>query len=187
MMIGLRLPAEMGKVLSSILVPSDATRVDYGHGHVTVTILESEDEADILRAAQAIRPVLRGFEPIHCKAERVECFPEGADGVPIIVMLDAPKLHELKKAVDAALDDAGIAYKKKYPQYLPHTTVAYGKTPIEPFKATALEWVAYDLVLWGGDTRDQGIGITMPFNLARRVARRFASQQSQACSILRVC
>ena len=175
MMIGLKLPAELGKALSSIPVDPEATRVDYGHAHVTVTILESEDEGIILQAAQAIRPILRDFEPIHCKAERVECFPEGDDGVPIIVMLDSPKLHALKKAVDFALGESGVAYKKKYPQYHPHTTVAYGRKPIEPFKVTPLEWVAYDLALWGGDTRDQGIGITMPLNLARKVARRFAS------------
>jgi 2'-5' RNA ligase len=173
------MPAETGRLLSEIEVPGEA--VDFGHAHITVVYLGDDVPLEqVLKAAGVCFEVAQAMRPIKCATRHTQCFPPGDEGKhPIICPIDSPDLHVVKAAIDAGLDAAGVPFSKKWPEYRPHTTLAYADAPCDTIQFDPIEWTAFELTVWGGDHRDSRIVITVPFSfksdakLATKVAARW--------------
>jgi len=181
-MIGLKMPPETERYLASIEVPGEPQ--DFGHAHVTLCYLGDDVPLEqVLKAAEACFKVAETITPIKCMIQRTKCFPPSDKGiVPIVCPIECPVesngLQELKKVVDAALDEMGVDYSKKWPEYNPHTTLAYATETCPEILFDPIEWTAFELFVWGGDDRDSRIVITVPFHFKSngRIASRVASR-----------
>lgn len=159
-----------------------------GDFHITICYLGSEVPIErISKALPVIFDVTAQTKPFTVGTNRVTTFPAGPDGTPVIRRVTSDALHELRDALWAALDDAGIEYNKKFPEFKPHVTLAY--TQEEGFEIDQefplVEWGAHELVLWGGDSGDGRLVVTFPFSLeqtkvaVRRAYVRLASSATQ--------
>jgi 2'-5' RNA ligase len=174
--IGLKLPQEVTRYLASVDVPGD--KVDFGHAHVTISMLGKDVPVEeFFKAAAVAYYVVSATAPIICSTDIVSSFPAGGDGYPIICPIVSPMLHELKVKLDTVFDMYGIDYSKKFPEYRPHTTLSYSPEPVDDFGMAPIQWIAHEMTMWGGDNRDDRAVVTLPFNpdLISRAAFSIAS------------
>lgn len=170
--IGFKLPNETIRLLSEIEVPEE--RVDSRHMHVTLVYLGDEVPIkDIALAMGAAYKVASYFRPFTLRTSSVSCFKPKDGPVPIICPIESKEIHQFQKQLREALDEAGVSYSKKFPDYKPHTTLAFAENEIETFKIPPIEWGAHEVVIWGGDEGDQRIEVRLPFSLKNRVAMRY--------------
>lgn len=94
--------------------------------HITVLWgLHSE-----VTAAQ-INKITKGIGNIEVTIEGLEAFPEGEDGVPLVIRVESKKLRKLRADLEA------LPHTKSFHNYLPHVCIAYLKPD-----APAAEYVA---------------------------------------------
>jgi 2'-5' RNA ligase len=167
--ICLRVPHEVTRLLDTIDVPG--SRVLGSEKHVTVLHLGDDVPIDTLSSAvAAIYNVTSNWKPFSAMLDRIESFPKNEDGVPIIMPVTSPELLELHAALSKSLDEVGVSYSKKFPEYKPHVTLSYaekakGLGTIEP-----LEWGVFDVILWGGEQGDGRLSAVFPFSLPGKTA-----------------
>jgi 2'-5' RNA ligase len=167
--LGIKVPHEVSRLLSQIEVPGE--RVPRDEKHVTAVYFGSNVPIDrISKAIVVAYEVASRTKPIQLLVEEVTCFPKGADGVPIICSIISPELMSFQEDLCRSLDKAKVEYSKKYPEYKPHVCLAYAEEPIEPMTVGPFEWAAYEMVLWGGDSGDDKIFITLPFSMPGKEA-----------------
>jgi 2'-5' RNA ligase len=167
--IGLKVPNEVGRLLSQIEVPGEVE--SRGNLHITAIYFGSNVPIDrISKAIVVAYEVASRTKPIQLLVEEVTCFPKGDDGVPIICSVNSPELMTFQEDLCRSLDKAKVEYSKKYPEYKPHVCLAYAEEPIEPMIVGPFEWAAYEMVLWGGDSGDDKIFITLPFSMPGKEA-----------------
>ncbi len=169
------LPEETARVLSEIQVPGK--KVDQGSSHITVLYLGKN--VPVERIAVMI-PVLFSITsetaPFAVSTSHVTTFPSNPDdGTPIIARIESEPLHALRKKLCAALDKAGVEYDKKYPEYKPHTTLAYDPDPDTHGSADLdipeITWGAHEIVLWGSDQGTGRLVVKFPFSIPGKTAR----------------
>jgi 2'-5' RNA ligase len=167
--LGLKVPNEVSRLLSQIKVPGDPeSRSDL---HVTAIYFGSNVPIEnISQAIVVAYEVASRTKPIQLSVGKVTCFPEGDDGVPIIGEVESPELHAFQKDLCTSMDAAKINYSKKFPEYKPHVCLSYAEKPINSFQVGPFEWSAYEMVLWGGDSGDDKIFITLPFSMPGKEA-----------------
>lgn len=167
--IGLKVPHEVSRLLSQIEVPGEIVPRD--EKHITCIYFGSNIPIDrISKAIVVAYEVAARTKPIQLLIEEVICFPKGSDGVPIIGSVVSPELMSFQEDLCNSLDKAKVEYSKKYPEYKPHVCLAYAEEPIEPMAVGPFEWAAYEMVLWGGDSGDDKIFITLPFAMPGKEA-----------------
>ncbi len=167
--IGLKVPNEVGRLLSRIEVPGESE--DRSNLHITAVYFGSNVPIDrISKAIVVAYEVASRTKPIQLLIEEVTCFPKGDDGVPIIGSVVSPELMKFQEDLCKSLDKAKVEYSKKFPEYKPHVCLAYAEEPIEPMAVGPFEWAAYEMVLWGGDSGDDKIFITLPFSMPGKEA-----------------
>lgn len=170
--LGLQVPAPTARLLSEVDYGGvgDATGTDTYH--ITLCYLGSEIPMErIGKALPVIFDVTSHTKPFTVGTNRVTTFPSNPDGTPVICRVVSDALHELRDNLWAALDDAGIEYDKKYPEFKPHVTLAYSEEDVEIDKEfTTVEWGAHELVLWGGDSGDGRLVVNFPFSLEQKEA-----------------
>lgn len=169
-MIGLRVPQEAAHTLSEIKVPGDPEQIANYH----VTLLHLGDDLPISTVALATMvayEVAAKTRPFSVRTSRVSCFPN-AEKVPVVARIESDALHTLWVDLREAFDAVHLEYSKKFPEYKPHTTIAWAKEPIEDIRIPTMEWGAHELVIWGGDRGDRRVIVTIPFPLTDRVASR---------------
>jgi hypothetical protein len=121
--------------------------------------------------------------PFSVSTNHVSCFPAGDDGVPIIAKIVSPALHRLRENLIAALEDNDLEYDKKFPEYKPHTTLAYSSDPktTVDIDIPELTWGAHELVLWGSNRGTGRLVIKFPLSLPQgKVAGPYAEAAAQA-------
>jgi len=164
----LQIPHETARILHEVDVPGDKTPED---PHVTVMYLGSDVPVETIAE---MLPILYGVTsktlPFSVSTKHVSTFPPGKDGVPVIAQIESKALHELNAALRSAFDGAGIPYDKKFPEFKPHTTLAYdpnhethGQLSID---IPELSWGAHELVLWGSDRGTGRLVVTFPFSFS---------------------
>jgi len=171
--IGLKVPHETARLLSEVDYGGMGAPTGLDTYHITICYLGSK--VPIEQLAEAI-PVVFGVtqrtKPFTVGTNRVTTFPAGPDGTPIICRVTSDALHNLRDALWAALDDAGVEYNKKFPDFKPHVTLAYSKKEVTlgdygEVEFPLVEWGAHELVLWGGDSGDGRLVVTFPFSLEK--------------------
>lgn len=168
-MIGLRVPQEAARLLASVEVPGE--QVQRHHSHITVHMLGDDVPIEqIGKAIIAAHGVAEKTVPFRLSMNSISTFKGGPNGVPVICPIFAPELHALHANLKAAFDEAGVEYSKKWPEFRPHVTLAYSPEPMKDQALGPLEWSAYEMVLWGGDTDDQRLTTILPFSLPGKTA-----------------
>lgn len=170
--IGLRVPAEVARLLKSVEVPGELVSGD--SYHITVINIGSEIPIEqISKAVTAIHGVATNMVPFPVTLDHVTSFPAGNDGTPIICPVRSPELHQLNDLLKKALDKAGVPYSTKFPNFKPHVTMSYSKdeeVPLVRQPIGPLDWSVYEMVLWGGDSGDERLSVTFPFALPGKTA-----------------
>jgi 2'-5' RNA ligase len=172
--IGLRLPTDTARVLSTIDVPGK--REAPGFFHVTLHYLGKDLPIEtIAKAIPVIYGVAQETAPFVLRTSLVTCFDDHGDGFPVHCQVESPGLHALHAALKEGLKANGIPFSDKWPEYKPHMTLSYAPERIEDRAIPPVEWGASEVVFWGGDEGDQRISVNFPFtlSLAQRIARRF--------------
>ena len=162
-------PHEVSRVLSRVEVPGVPEQLS--EFHITLVYFGSNIPIDTISKAIVVAyEVASRTRPFSLSVDKVTNFPKGDDGYPIITQVASTELHNLWKDLNKGLDQAGIGYSKKYTTFKPHVTLSYAEDPIEPIAVGPFEWAAYEMVLWGGDSGDDKIFITLPFSMPGKEA-----------------
>lgn len=170
--IGLRVPSEVSRVLDQLEVPG--TVVPANQKHITIVHLGSKVPVDTLGdVIITAHEILSKEVPFQVTLERIDAFPSGDDGVPIIAPILSEELQSIHKKLIAAFDADGLPYSKRFPEYKPHVTLSYGpegsgdgvQAPMGP-----LPWSVYEIVLWGGDAGEDNLTVTFPLALPGKTA-----------------
>jgi 2'-5' RNA ligase len=161
--LGIRVPAEVGRLIAGLEVPGDPEASSEYH----ITILCFEDNwpiSEISKSLEAAYDVVSKVEPFLVKAQEVSHFPprEGKP-TPIIAPIKSEELMEMHRKLAKAFDDDKINFKKTFKDFKPHITLAYSKDDHDDFKIEpAIEFMVNEVVLFGGDHGDERIFITFP-------------------------
>ena len=167
-MIGLKIPAETAGILSEIKLPgSPATDL-----HITILHLgDALPISTISKAVEVAYEVVQKIRPFTVQTTKVICFSEGKNGVPVVCEIESEALHELWAKLCEAFDEAGLEYSKKFPVYRPHVTLSWAEAPIKPIKFSPIEWGAHELTVWGGDSGERKVMVSIPITPFGRAAR----------------
>lgn len=169
--IGIRVPGEVGRMLEQEEVPGE--RHSASDMHVTLLYLGKDlDMIQVAKAMIATSDVCQVTRPFMIWGDEISSFPTNPDdGVPIIVPVMSPPLHAFRAALAKRFDELSLQYSKKWPDFKPHVTLSYDKTPSAPFNVKPLSgymaWVSYEVFIWGGDaTLGERVEIKVPFSPA---------------------
>lgn len=170
-LLAIRLPNEIARLLSEVEVPGE--KVSREEMHITMLYLGKETPIE-----QLVRGILATFEvtsktrPFTVRTSRVTAFPPNPDdGTPIICPIESPELHALRKAIVASFQRNKVEFSNKYPQYKPHVTLAYSPDPLvhadhgADRDFTPVEWGVGEIILWGGNSGDDGLTVTFPLSM----------------------
>lgn len=174
-LVGIRIPAELGRVLGEIPVPGQ--REPRENLHITLMVFE-ENPIDVMADAMVvIHQVTSEAQPFTASTSLVTTFARGDDGVPVIAKVDSPGLMLLRDRLATALDERAIAFSKRFPEYKPHVTLAYSQEEMADLRIPLIEWNINEVVLWTGEYGAPGTTVTFPLSLhasaSERVAARF--------------
>jgi 2'-5' RNA ligase len=161
----LQVPEETARVLREIPVPGEPERHE---PHVTVIFLGKDVPIDQISAiVPPVYEVASQTMPFSVSTSHVSNFEPGEDGVPVIARIDSPALHRFRDDLCAALDDADFPYDKKFPEYKPHTTLAYAPDPdtVVDLDIPEVTWGAHELVLWGSNRGTGRLVVKFPLSL----------------------
>jgi 2'-5' RNA ligase len=170
--LGIKVPNDIGRLLSEIEIPGE--KVSRDTMHVTILYVGKETPIEqLVKVILAAYGVTSQTKPFTVETRRVSAFsPNPDDGVPIIALVESPALHNLKDALCAAFDASGVEYNKKYPVYRPHVTLGYtpdagvfAEQVAEKDIVPGVEWGVGEMVLWGGDSGDEKLTVTFPFSM----------------------
>jgi 2'-5' RNA ligase len=159
--LGIRIPHETGRLLTSIEVPGENTAASDMH----ITILHFEEHWPITEMAKAMETtydVVSKIKPFIAMTEEVTCFPKRDGKSAIITPIKAAELHELRDQLAKEFEKSKIDFSKTFKDYKPHITLSYADDEIEDFNIDPVEFSVQELVLWGGDHGDDRIFITFP-------------------------
>jgi 2'-5' RNA ligase len=127
MIIGIRVPVEVGRVLEQQEVPGEPHSASDMH----VTVLYVDKASPILDVAKtmiAAHAITSKNRPFQITIQDVSSFPRNPDdGLPIICFINSPELQAIHYALKAEFDRLQIPYRHKYPEYKPHVTLSYVK------------------------------------------------------------
>jgi 2'-5' RNA ligase len=160
------LPEETARVLGELDVPEGTPE---HNKHITVVYIGKD--VPIERIASLL-PVLFDVTsktlPFSAATDHVTTFPAGDDGVPVIAKVSSPELHAFRASICQAMDDAGIDYDKKFPDYKPHVTLTYAKDPETEFELEIPEirWMCSELTLWGSNRGTGRLVVSFPMSLS---------------------
>lgn len=169
-LLSLQVPSEVSRALGRITVPgTPEPRETY---HVTLLYLGKDVPIDdVSKALVVAYRVAEITKPIQLTVDEVSSFPKGDDGYPIICPVKSPELHQLWEALCSAFDHAGVEYSKKFPVYNPHVTLSYHTKDLEQkIQVGPIDWAAYEMTLWSGNSGDDAVTITIPFSFPSKSA-----------------
>lgn len=160
--LGIRIPHEVGRLLSQIEVPGEKTPPS--ELHITLLYFQSEwPISELSKSIEATYDVVSKFHPFLAKLNKVSCFSKNPEGkVPIISRVESKQLHELRDNLAKKFDEDGIEFSKTYKDFKPHITLAYADEEQEDVKFHPVEFSVSEIVLWGGDHGDDRIFVTFP-------------------------
>ena len=120
-LLAARLPADAAEQL---LVPSGESLADL---HITVIYFGpaadmSEEDKEV--ASEIVADILAETGPIEARVGGMARFLTRDGMHPIVALIDAPELNDLRERIAGELEEAGIEFKNTY-AYMPHVTLIY--------------------------------------------------------------
>lgn len=167
-MLGIKVPEEIGQKISKLSVPGE--RLETDEYHITMFYFEQELKLpEILKIIQLVYGTLKNTPSFGLRSRLISSFPEGPDGVPVLLKIDSEPLMELRKSLGKKFDKNDIKYSKVHPEFKPHVTLSYSKKEFEDKKLSEpIKWKASELYLWAGENMDSGIIVTLPLGMKKR-------------------
>lgn len=168
--IGIRINHDVGRQLSKLDVPGEKESPSEYH----ITLLCLEDNIEIHKLAEimeAAYEVISTFKPFSLKTNKVISFPKYEDNpIPIVAVVESENIHKLQSKLKKAFDKAGIEYSKRFKDYKPHITLSYDdeNDKMDSFKFDKIEFVAHEIVLYGGDHGDENIFVNFQLQCPKR-------------------
>lgn len=167
--LGIKVPHEVGRLISGIEVPGvKETPSEY---HITLLVFGDDwSISQMLKAIETTYRVVSEVEPFSVKSNKVSHFPKREDHpVPIIAPVKSEELQQLHKKLSRAFDKDKIEFKKTFKEYRPHITLAYAEDEYDDFKIDPpLEFTASEVTLWGGDEGDTRLFTTFQLKTPQR-------------------
>lgn len=163
-MICVKIPTDFSKVLSKIEVPGTKEPLD--DIHITLLYLDKNVDFEILQKCnKALNEVTQNLEPFSITIKKVSTFPEGEDGIPIIIPIESKELKKLNMDLKKEFDKNDIEYSKKWKEFKPHITLSYSKDKMKDFKIPELSFTVSEIMLWGGDSGKQKMTTIFPLSI----------------------
>ncbi len=163
--VALEVPRGVCQYLTRLNVPGERTPMEEMH----VTIVQIDEEMTPVQVATitgAVREACVALPVFQAMVDHVTCFPGNDNGVPVICPVVSDGLHALHDVIVEALDARGIAFSKRFPEYKPHTTLAWSHESLEPMSLVRpITWTAAQVAMW--PTRN-GAFQSVQFDLRRR-------------------
>lgn len=168
-LVTLKVPHEAAVLLEGIEVPGE--RLSASDMHVTLLYMGKDVPlVEVARAMMACHEVATRFSPFLLLLSRIETFPEGEDGTPVILPVTSPVVMSLQAGIKESFQRYGIEFSDKFPSFKPHVTLSYlpsgEQEPVPPGLPGPLSWVAHEMVIWGGDAGESDVSIRIPFVLS---------------------
>lgn len=159
-LIGLKIPAEISRMLTNVKVPGHRDPAD----HLTLFYMSGElDPKKVGKVCAALPGIIEKIKPFDAVVKKITCFTEGEEGFPIIGEVESKKLIDLRKKIGKMLDKEKVKYSDKFPEFKPHVTLSYHTHKVENIKLpTPAKWLVTEIILWSGDQSDNGIVVTFP-------------------------
>jgi 2'-5' RNA ligase len=174
-----QVPADTARVLHEIPVPGEK---ELGDSHITVMYLGKDVPIDrISTMLPVIYDITSKTVPFSVATNHVSNFPGGDDGVPVIARITSPALHRFRDELCAAFDEAELPYDTKFPEFKPHTTLAFSSDPETSvdLDIPEISWGAHELMLWGSDRGMGRLVIKFPLSLPMAKAARVAYRRPE--------
>lgn len=165
-LIGIKIPESIGKLLNQIEVPGK--KEPHAEMHITMFYFEGAlSIKQIMDICNLIIDTLENLNIFDIKFQNISSFPKGDDGIPIKVDVESPGLIELRKTLAKKLNKEDLKFSNKFPNYSPHITLSYSEDEdIDSFKLEKeISMSIGELVIWGGDSFENGICVIIPFKL----------------------
>lgn len=162
--IGIKVPAQTGRLLKNIKVPGKAeSPSEY---HITLMFFAKNWElSKVAKALEATYEITKDAKPFLVKTETVGCFPKREnEPLPIIARVESKELHDFRKELAEKFDDEGIEFSKTFKTFNPHITLAYldSDKEISDFDIDPIEFSVSEIVIWAGDHGDDRLSINFP-------------------------
>jgi 2'-5' RNA ligase len=160
--LGIRIPHEYGRLLSSIDVPGQ--KISTSDLHITLLCFKDNLEiSEIAKTLEVTYNVVSKFKPFLIKTDAISCFPKYEDNpVAIMALVDSDEIHKLHDQLKKEFDENNLSYNKTFKKYIPHITLSYSKEEIKKFTIDKFEFCISEIVLWGGDHGDDRVFVTFP-------------------------
>lgn len=181
--IGIRIPSDVSRLLSSIEIPGD--KCDTASMHITLLCLEDNCPIDVIaKTLEATYNVVHDFKPFLVKTNKVEYFSvEENNPYPLIAKIESEELHNLNKKLKKVLDDNNIKYSKKFKDYKPHITLSFSEEKPEEFEIDEVDFYVHELVLWGGQHGDDRVFVTFPLKCPEKKNAKLLNRIDNFCKI----
>jgi len=162
--ICIKVPHDAARLLEGVEVPGDRSSASDMH----VTLLTFGKDLPIIDIAKAMcvcYDVISKTRSIAFSVDYIDSFDDHGSGVPVVCPIDSPEVHALWQSLKDSFDRLNIPYDTKWTEFKPHVTLSYSDEPFTGPLPAPLTWTAHDVIIWGGDSTDQRISITIPFAL----------------------
>lgn len=169
-MISLSVPEDIRDQLAKIKVPGKKESKD--EYHITLFYFENKLKIDdILKVLETAFIFCKKHKSFPIKGTKIESFPEGDDGFPIIVPIESDDLQQFRKKLAKKFDADGIDYSKRWPDFNPHLTLSYSSTKEEKPLPKNISWEIDEIELWAGDDMASGLYCSIPLGISKHATR----------------
>lgn len=166
-MIAIRVPEETAKMLEQMAASIPGDNQSTSDMHITLVSLGDGIPVETLaKAMEACHSVTSKTSPFSLEVREISSFDPGNNGTPIILPVESKELIELQSKILEALNEFGVEYSKKWPEFKPHVTLSY----VEGMKGEVslphpIRWGAFEVEIFGADHGSGGMSITLPLEM----------------------
>lgn len=160
--LGIKIPHETGRLLSSLDIPGNKeSSAEY---HITLLCFEENwPITELAQALEATYDIVSKVKPFMAETNKITCFPKREDNpVAIIAKVESKELHDLRDKLAKEFEKRDIEFSKNFKDFKPHITLSYAEEEIDDCNIDSVEFMIQELVLWGGDHGDDRIFVTFP-------------------------
>ena len=160
--LGIKIPEDIASKLKRI----DVLGKKEDDLHITLFYFPDKLEIeDISKTIEAVLEISEETNPFEISISEINCFSKGDSGVPIKLEVESPKLIKIRKNLAGLLDEKGVQYSQKWPEFKPHITLSYAEKAIKPIKFKPLKILISELCFWAGDWGPTKMVCTFPLEI----------------------
>ncbi len=173
--LGLKIQNDIAEKLKRIDVPGNKE----DELHLTMCYFPDKlSLSDISKVIEVMISLTEKLTPFEIELIQVNCFPKGDDGVPVKIEVESGVLQEIRLDLVNALDEVGVEYSKKFPDFNPHITLSYSEEEIKPLKfKTTVKLLISELCFWAGDWGPTKLVCNFPLEFQTKEAKNRVGKQ----------